>query len=71
MSRLRGLIVMVAALFGPALLAAQEAATISGRVTNESGAPVAFAGVFLEGMAIGAQTRENGNYSIVVPAARA
>ncbi|MGQ0537451.1 MAG: SusC/RagA family TonB-linked outer membrane protein, partial [Gemmatimonadaceae bacterium] len=42
-----------------------------GRVTNESGAPVAFAGVFLEGMAIGAQTRENGNYSIVVPAARA
>src|SRR4051812_43307551 len=53
----------------PGSLAAQ--ATITGRVTSEGGAPVAAASVFFEGLSIGAQTTEEGRYSILVPAARA
>lgn len=49
---------------------AQQGATITGRVTNEAGAAVPFASVFLEGMGIGGTTREDGNYSFNVPAAR-
>ncbi len=71
MSRLRSLVAVAAALFVPALVMAQDAVTISGRVANEGGAPIPFASVFLEGMGIGVQTRENGNYSMAVPSVRA
>ncbi|MFL5595416.1 MAG: SusC/RagA family TonB-linked outer membrane protein [Gemmatimonadaceae bacterium] len=53
----------------PALAAAQT--TISGRVTSEGGTPVPNAQVFLEGMSLGSQTDETGQYSFTVPAARA
>ena len=59
------------ALLIPWVASAQEGATISGRVTKEGGSPVEFASVFLEGMGIGGQTRTDGTYSLVVPAARA
>jgi TonB-linked SusC/RagA family outer membrane protein len=49
---------------------AQEGATISGRVTSAAGAPLASASVFIEGMDLGALSRENGEYSFTVPAAR-
>ena len=49
---------------------AQQGATVSGQVTAEGGAPVAFASVALQGMGLGATTREDGNYSFTVPAAR-
>lgn len=52
-------------------VSAQQGATITGRVTNESGAPVAFASVVLQAMGLGGTTREDGNYSFNVPAARA
>lgn len=55
----------------PAWAAAQEAATISGRVTSEGGLPLANASVFLEGMNIGTLTKEGGIYSFTVPAASA
>ncbi len=45
--------------------------TISGRVTNEAGAPLAGVNVFLEGMSIGTQTGDDGRYSFVVGASRA
>ena len=61
----------VLALLIPWLASAQESATISGRVTKEGGVPVELASVFLEGMGIGAQTRSDGAYTLVVPAARA
>ena len=55
----------------PATVRAQQAATISGRVTSEAGTPLVGASVFLEGMQIGSQTNEAGRYSITVPGARA
>jgi TonB-linked SusC/RagA family outer membrane protein len=55
----------------PGVASAQQPATIAGTVTAESGAPVAGASVFLEGMQTGAQTTDNGRYTILVPAARA
>lgn len=62
----------VAALLTTAPMAAraQEPATITGRVTNEAGAPVNGVSVYLEGLRIGAVTDAGGRYSIVVPAAR-
>jgi len=59
------------ALLIPWIAGAQESATISGRVTKEGGAPVELASVYLEGMGIGVQTRSDGAYTLVVPAARA
>ncbi|HEX6941415.1 MAG TPA: SusC/RagA family TonB-linked outer membrane protein [Gemmatimonadaceae bacterium] len=49
---------------------AQQGATVTGKVTAEGGAPVAFASVVLVGMGLGASTREDGVFSISVPAAR-
>src|SRR5262245_28179863 len=50
---------------------AQQGATVTGRVTAaEGGSPVAFASVVLAGMGLGASTREDGVFSIAVPAAR-
>lgn len=67
--RILGVAFSLAVFALPAL--GQQGATITGRVTNEAGAAVAFASVFLEGMGIGGTTREDGNYSFNVPAARA
>lgn len=55
----------------PVAARAQQGATITGRVTNEAGTPVPLATVFLEGLNIGAQTNDQGRYSLTVPAARA
>ncbi|MFL5577615.1 MAG: SusC/RagA family TonB-linked outer membrane protein [Gemmatimonadaceae bacterium] len=55
----------------PAVAAAQSPATITGRVTAEGGTPIIGASVFLEGLQIGAQTTDDGRYTILVPAARA
>ena len=49
---------------------AQQGATVTGKVTAEGGAPIAFASVVLMGMGLGATTREDGVFSIAVPAAR-
>ena len=54
----------------PVAAGAQEAATISGTVRTDAGAPLALASVVVEGMGLGVTTRENGEYTIVVPAAR-
>ena len=44
---------------------------MTGRVTNEQGAALPGASVVLQGMGIGAQTNDNGQYSFVVTANRA
>ncbi len=54
----------------PITARAQQATTISGRVATESGAPLANASVFLQGMGVGTITDANGRYSFTVPAAR-
>jgi TonB-linked SusC/RagA family outer membrane protein len=54
----------------PAAVAAQEGATISGRVTGESGVALSAATVAITELGLGALTRDDGRYVIVVPAAR-
>jgi len=57
---------------GPALLAAQQqGVTITGRVTNDAGAPLSLASVYIESLGLGTQTTDDGRYQLIVPAARA
>ena len=62
--------VFLAALVAAPGAMAQQGATVTGKVTAEGGSPVAFASVVLAGMGLGATTREDGVFSIAVPAAR-
>ncbi len=66
--RLRMAAVLLAVL--PVSLAAQQPAVITGRVTNSAGAPLAGAQVTVPSLGIGATTRGDGSYTILVPAAR-
>src|SRR6185295_13708442 len=54
----------------PARAAAQEPVTLSGRVTA-GGTPIGYAEVIVPSLGLGATTREDGRYAIVVPGARA
>jgi len=61
---------VVAYLAPPGQLRAQQAVTITGRVTTDAGAPLSLASVYLETLGLGTQTGEDGRYQITVPAAR-
>lgn len=50
---------------------AQGATTISGRVVSDAGTPLVSASVILDGMSIGTISRDDGRYTLTVPAARA
>jgi len=54
----------------PASSAAQEPVTLSGRVTA-LGVPVGYAEVLVPSLGLGANTRDDGRYAIVIPSARA
>ncbi|HET9012547.1 MAG TPA: TonB-dependent receptor plug domain-containing protein, partial [Gemmatimonadaceae bacterium] len=54
----------------PAAAAAQDAATITGRVTGEGGTPLAAVTVAITELGVGAQSRDDGRYTLVVPGAR-
>lgn len=60
----------VAAALLPAWLAAQQPAVITGQVTGEDGRAIANATVSIPQFQIGGTTREDGRYSILVPANR-
>ncbi len=62
--------VAAAALLVVPALAGQQRSTITGRVTSQDGAPLAQATVIIERLGIGAITRGDGRYTIVLPAAR-
>ncbi|HST63229.1 MAG TPA: von Willebrand factor type A domain-containing protein [Longimicrobium sp.] len=51
-------------------LAAQDAATVTGRVSNAQGQPEAAVLVRIESLNVGASTSADGNYRLVIPAAR-
>jgi TonB-linked SusC/RagA family outer membrane protein len=51
----------------PALAAAQEAATITGRVTSDAGVGLGGASVFVEGLNVGATSNDLGAYTFTVP----
>ena len=52
----------------PALSEAQQATTVSGRVVNEGGTPVAAASVSIGALNVGALTNDEGRYTFTVPA---
>jgi TonB-linked SusC/RagA family outer membrane protein len=62
--------VLLAMALAPGLMHAQEAARVTGRVTDETGSPVRAASVVIRDMNIGTITREDGTYMLLVPAAR-
>jgi TonB-linked SusC/RagA family outer membrane protein len=51
--------------------AAQDPARISGRVTSQDGSAVPAATVFIQSLNMGAQTQDDGRYTLSVPGARA
>lgn len=63
-SLVKGLLTL--ALF-PAAILAQDAATITGRVTADAGAGLVGASVFVEGLNVGATSDEDGAYTFSVP----
>lgn len=71
MSKLRWLFAtLVAVAVVPMTLLAQEPATVTGRVTNASGAPESAVMVRIEALNVGTPTLADGSYRLVVPASR-
>ena len=66
-SVLASLVLLGALAARPAPSVAQQGATISGRVTNDAGAPLPNASVFLQGTKVGTLAGVDGRYRIVVP----
>jgi TonB-linked SusC/RagA family outer membrane protein len=54
----------------PAMASAQQATTVSGRVTNEAAAPVPGASVSIPALGVGSYTSNDGRYTFTVPANR-
>jgi TonB-linked SusC/RagA family outer membrane protein len=61
---------IVVAYLTPTISQAQEATTITGRVTNEAGEPLRSASVTIRSLNISAYVNEAGNYRLTVPGAR-
>jgi TonB-linked SusC/RagA family outer membrane protein len=61
---------LVVASLTPTTLLAQDAVTITGRVTNETGDPLRSASVTIRSLNIVAYVNEAGNYRLTVPGAR-
>jgi len=55
----------------PAMASAQQATTVSVRVTNEASAPVPGASVSIPSLGVGSYTGNDGRFTFTVPAARA
>jgi TonB-linked SusC/RagA family outer membrane protein len=55
----------------PRGVTAQEPITLSGRVLTETGVPLGYAEVVIASLGLGAVTRDDGRYAIVIPGARA
>jgi TonB-linked SusC/RagA family outer membrane protein len=71
MSKLRWLFMLLAGvLIAPAVLAAQEGVTITGRVTDDAGVALPGAAVSIPAMNIGSLTRADGSYVLILPAGR-
>src|SRR6266436_4079348 len=62
--------ILSAVLALPALLAAQEPVTITGKVTSDAGQPLGQVEVAIPAMGLGALSKDDGRYTIVVPGGR-
>src|SRR5262245_19874754 len=67
---LRGMLTGSALLLLPVFARAQDAATITGRVTTTGNAPVGSVTVSIPELGVGTFTSEAGSYSMTVPAGR-
>src|SRR5467141_3234589 len=54
----------------PALLAAQEPVTITGKVTSDAGLPLGQVEVAIPAMGLGSLSKDDGRFTVVVPGAR-
>jgi len=68
---LRSLLSASALALVPRGAAAQEPVTLSGKVTTAGGTPIGYAEVVIPALGLGANTRDDGRYAIVIPGARA
>ncbi len=66
----RALAMAAVGVAAPALAQAQSAATITGRVTGEGAQPLGGAQVFIQSLGVGTTSREDGTFTLTVPAAR-
>jgi TonB-linked SusC/RagA family outer membrane protein len=64
------LVLALAGLGVPSWAAAQSGAAVVGQVTAQGGVPLPGASVFIESLALGAVTREDGRYRVEVPVTR-
>ena len=69
-SNLKRWLAVAAAMLGlvPAMAAAQQGTTITGRVVSDAGAPIQGVSVSIAAMGVGAYTKDDGSYTVVVPA---
>src|SRR5512141_441201 len=67
----RRILVALAVVCSPAAALAQAPATFSGTVTREDGSPLPGATVAIPSLGLGATTRPDGRYTVLVPANRA
>ena len=63
-------LLLCALTLSPIAARAQQTATITGRVTNSGGAPLASATVYIASLGLGAQSADDGRYVLTVPGAR-
>ncbi|PYP38275.1 MAG: SusC/RagA family TonB-linked outer membrane protein, partial [Gemmatimonadetes bacterium] len=63
-------LILSAVLALPALLAAQEPVTITGKVTSDAGQPLGQVEVAIPSLGLGALSKDDGRYTLVVPGAR-
>lgn len=54
----------------PAVVQAQQAATITGRVTGDGGQPLPATSVFIQALGVGTTSRDDGTFSFTVPGGR-
>ncbi len=71
MKWLRWLLPAAILTLGPGMVAAQQPTTITGRVTDATGSPLAAASVYIPTLNLGTLSNAQGRYVLVVPAARA
>ncbi|PYO45194.1 MAG: hypothetical protein DMD33_00300, partial [Gemmatimonadetes bacterium] len=63
-------IILSAFLALPALLAAQEPVTITGKVTSDANQPLGQVEIAIPSMGLGSLSRDDGSFGVVVPGAR-
>jgi TonB-linked SusC/RagA family outer membrane protein len=70
MGKLSRFVFLLLLALAPSVAQAQQAARVTGTVTDAAGVPIANASVFIPSLNIGTVTRTDGTYTLTIPAAR-